>query len=235
MWDLQLLNFKYTWFGPNGKCSRLDKAVINSEWAFSANWTLKGLGRRSSDPSALLLSGKDLNWGPKPYKVFNVWLQDDNLKSLMISTWDSMSSSNLNLHIKMKTLREAIKKWNSGTDGNSIMRVKELEVKLDEGDVNNLDHKQRKVLQDQLSHAYITREAVLRQKSRLQWDKFGDSNTKFFHTVIKNMQQSNNIQGIYWNDLWVENPNEVKLVFYHYYKEFFNRKSTELYFNLGNL
>lgn len=224
LWDFQLQNYKYTWFGPNGKYSRLDRAIINFEWASLVNWVLIDKGRRFSDNSAILIGGTEMNWGPKLYKVFNVWLPDANFRSLMKTTWEIMNSTQFNLQTKLKKLRESIKHWNSGANGNSVMRVKELEAKLDEVDANNIDHEQRKRLHEQLVQAYKIREAILKQKSRLQWDKFGESNTKFFHSMIKHRQQINNVQctRYFYSD-------------FQYFKDFFNKKSIDLYFNLESL
>lgn len=63
LWDVPLVKFKYTWFGSQGKSSRLDRVLLNNSWLQQeGNWRLQGLGRKSSDHMALLLNSKAQNW-----------------------------------------------------------------------------------------------------------------------------------------------------------------------------
>lgn len=83
LWNLSLRNYKFTWFGPQDKCSRIDRATANLEWSKNRNWELLGLGRKSSDHIALFLSSSIVNWGPRPFKIFNAWLKKEGLKALV--------------------------------------------------------------------------------------------------------------------------------------------------------
>lgn len=74
--ELALVNSEYTWYGPGGRKSKLDRAMVNSEWWSEGHWHLQALSRKKSDHKALLLSQNQQNWGPVPFKVFNCWLKD---------------------------------------------------------------------------------------------------------------------------------------------------------------
>lgn len=71
-----------------GKCSRLDRALISPEWMSQAQWELKGLGRKSLDHSAIWLIRKSVDWGPKPFKVFNIWLENEEFKGAVKNYWE---------------------------------------------------------------------------------------------------------------------------------------------------
>ncbi|KAK1382324.1 hypothetical protein POM88_020059 [Heracleum sosnowskyi] len=78
--EIQIENANFTWIGPNGKRSNLDRVLVNSEWFSKAYWSLKALPRKNSDYRGLILFPKQLNWGPKPFRIFNICLSDINLK-----------------------------------------------------------------------------------------------------------------------------------------------------------
>lgn len=80
--DISPSNFKYSWFVPAGKCSKIDRALVNNEWFKLAGWKLEGKSRKSSDHVPLLLSAGLQNWGQKPFRVCNVWLEDFGWKML---------------------------------------------------------------------------------------------------------------------------------------------------------
>lgn len=43
LWDVPLVNFKYTWFGPDNRSSKLDRALINHAWMGKENqWFSEG-------------------------------------------------------------------------------------------------------------------------------------------------------------------------------------------------
>lgn len=53
--DIQICNCKFTWIGPSGKISKLDRAMINAEWGKTGKWKLKALSRKNSDHRPILL------------------------------------------------------------------------------------------------------------------------------------------------------------------------------------
>lgn len=64
--------------------------------------------------------------------------------------------------------------------------------------------------------AYVS---FLRQKSKIQWLKDGDSNTRFFHQNIKMRRCQNSIYSIVdGNGVMVNSPEKVAKAFVDYYK-----------------
>ena len=50
----------------------------------------------------------------------------------------------------------------------------------------------------------------MRKKSRIKWLKEGDSNTAFFHKTINFRRHYNAIQGIFIDDVWVQQSKLIK-------------------------
>lgn len=76
-----------------GRCSRLDRALINHAWRASGDWSLESKGRKNSDHSAIFLSQGSIDWGHKPFKVFNAWLDKEDFLDLIFSHWDKLRDS----------------------------------------------------------------------------------------------------------------------------------------------
>lgn len=73
--DLPLIGRKYTWYNPDGSAmSRLDKFLVSEEWLSTwSNLSQWGLKRGVSDHCAVVLKEKELNWGPKPFRMMKCW------------------------------------------------------------------------------------------------------------------------------------------------------------------
>ncbi|GKV08884.1 hypothetical protein SLEP1_g20455 [Rubroshorea leprosula] len=65
------------------------------------------------------------------------------------------------------------------------------------------------------------REALWRQKSRSNWVKLGDANTRFFHKIANGRKACNGIVGLSCDGQWVEEPEMVKKVAVDYFQKFF--------------
>ncbi|KAK1390508.1 hypothetical protein POM88_018686 [Heracleum sosnowskyi] len=68
--ELALVNSEFTWFGPGGKRSKLDRALVNSVWWSKGHWLL-------------MVSHQVHNWGPVPFKIFNCWMKDAELAKII--------------------------------------------------------------------------------------------------------------------------------------------------------
>jgi len=52
--------------------------------------------------------------------------------------------------------------------------------------------------------------AMLRQKSKVQWLEKGDLNSKFFHSKLRWRRLNNDIKGFILDREWCEDPDQVK-------------------------
>jgi len=51
---------------------------------------------------------------------------------------------------------------------------------------------------------------MLKQKSRAEWLKSGDTNSKFYHSMLRWMRARNDLVEICINGTWCEDPQHVK-------------------------
>ncbi|GKV29201.1 hypothetical protein SLEP1_g38147 [Rubroshorea leprosula] len=83
--DLPLAGRKFTWYHSNGnQMSRIDRFLLSegwlSKWCDTKQW---GLTRTVSDHCPIMLKVNKMNWGPKPFKFFDAWLDDQGCRELI--------------------------------------------------------------------------------------------------------------------------------------------------------
>jgi hypothetical protein len=83
--DLPVLGRKFTWFHSNGRSmSRIDRAFVSDDWLLM--WgqpSLWVLSRSVSDHCPLILRCGNVDWGPRPFRFNNHWLQNASFKSVV--------------------------------------------------------------------------------------------------------------------------------------------------------
>nr|GEV64123.1 RNA-directed DNA polymerase, eukaryota, reverse transcriptase zinc-binding domain protein [Tanacetum cinerariifolium] len=162
---------------------------------------VKAIERLLSDHSPILLHSKKADFGPSPFKLYNSWLSRDGFDDIVKSTWDSMETRNgsnkISSHVKLRNLKNAIKKWQVDVRKNdrsqksaNLSEIHDTEKKIDDGSTSISDREKRiKLLQDIDKNENL--EALdLIQKARIKWDIEGDKNFKFFHRIINSKRRT---------------------------------------------
>ena len=129
---------------------------------------------------------------------------------------------------KFKRLKCEIKQWSSVVNTSVRMRKKELLAQIeefdnyDDDDALQEDERIMRVdLLSQLRSLEEKEEAMLKQKSRVEWIKNGDSNSKFFHSKLRWRRAQNDLVGIRINDTWCDDPQRVKSQVKQFFKSRF--------------
>lgn len=172
----------FTWFGPANKCSVLDRALATVKWLEQGNWYKSMLSRMNSDHKPLLLLIQGLNWGPTPFRFFDWWLKDPSFLRMIDDFW--LFSSQFSWTNKVKSLREKIKQWNRQNNGDIEGMIRKLEETQSLADKDGWDDLSKMEIRDKLVRLYEGRASSIKQKARLNWGKFGDKNTRFFHNCV---------------------------------------------------
>ncbi|GKV44194.1 hypothetical protein SLEP1_g51396 [Rubroshorea leprosula] len=75
--DIRLANRWFTWYRSDGSSmSRLDRVLMTEEmFTMGGEWVQQGLRRTISDHCAILTKTKITDWGPKPFRVLDAWLE----------------------------------------------------------------------------------------------------------------------------------------------------------------
>ena len=206
--DVNLLGRKFTWYHSNGVAmSRIDRALISEDWRdLWGNVVFWALLRDVSDHCPVLLKVEANDWGPKPFRFNNYWLQNNNLKKVVEVEWRKGVVGGwmgFVLKSKLKGLRATLKEWNRCEYGDVDGRL----VKLKE-DIEGLDKRSEGVFLSVEEVAYRKRlfedfwrlakskESLVAQRSRAKWLKEGDTNSKYFHRCVKSRTSRNSIKAL---------------------------------------
>ncbi|WMV30180.1 hypothetical protein MTR67_023565 [Solanum verrucosum] len=165
--DLGFNGQKYTWSNNRGITQRvwkrLDRALVTDTW-------LKKMPQTTIThlPSPKFLDIVRTCW-ERTVEGNNMW----------------------KFHQKLKRLSNTLSHWSRKEFGDIFNKVKEYEEKVrtaEESLIHEHSDTNRAKLHE-LNAKYIrflkVEDSILKQKTQLQWFKEGDSNTKYFHTLIR--------------------------------------------------
>ncbi|GKV07790.1 hypothetical protein SLEP1_g19511 [Rubroshorea leprosula] len=231
--DLPLIGRKYTWYSSNGRqMSRIDRFLIFVDWLEKwgdvKQW---GLGRSVSDHCPLVLKNEKVDWGPKPFKFFDAWLEQPDCKELIRKTWNSAAEEGrkgFRLKEKLKGTKKALKEWSGSHMSELDSKIKEAEkmiASLDEkGESVQLSEEEnirRKGCFLDLWKNLRIKERMWQQKSRKMWLRDGDANTKFYHNCVKGRWRRNELNSIQVNGKQLREVGELKEGVAKYFQDLF--------------
>ncbi|GKV37508.1 hypothetical protein SLEP1_g45534 [Rubroshorea leprosula] len=234
--DLPLVGRRYTWHSANGQHrSKIDRFLLSDEWL--KNWSdLKqwGLGTTVFDHCPLLLKNEKVDWGPKPFKFFDAWLDYPDCKQLISQVWNSDAVSGwmgFRLKEKLKKTKKALKEWSANHMADVDRRISgaekniaELDRKEENSQLTAEDIELRRSSFLDLWKNMRIKESMLQQKSRKMWLKEGDANTKFFHRSVKGRWRRNEINSIQINGEQFRGVAEIREGVLRYFKGLFTEE-----------
>ena len=115
--DLPMVGRSFTWASSEreSKWSRLDRFLIKEELLEKFKWKQWGLSQMLSDHCLVLLSGEEKDWGPKPFRVLDIWINQGSFKEIVRNVWSQSNAQGWKGYVivkKMQALKQKIKEWN---------------------------------------------------------------------------------------------------------------------------
>ncbi|GKV27405.1 hypothetical protein SLEP1_g36578 [Rubroshorea leprosula] len=237
--DLPLMGRKYTWYNSNGQyMSRIDRFLLTEEWILKwsdvKQW---GLNRSVSDHCPILLKTEKMDWGPKPFKFFDAWLDQPRCKEIIREVWKSTKVKGwygFKLKEKLKRTKNQLKEWSRNSISEVDRKIKEAEKEIattdekgEKGQLSTQDIDQRKSCFLDLWKNLKIKESMWQQKSRKMWLKEGDANTKFFHRCAQGRYRRNEILCIHINGEQHTGVAKIKDEVARYFEELFTEEKWE--------
>ncbi|XP_022013913.1 uncharacterized protein LOC110913386 [Helianthus annuus] len=131
---------RFTFLAPNSnKLSKIDRVLVCKDFfGASPEACLRALPRLHSDHCPVILETSRINFGAKPFRFFNSWLQKEDFDNLVEKAMDSYvkvgGRPDVVLANKFKHLRNIIKDWRNercAKDKEDDIRDKEELEQLD--------------------------------------------------------------------------------------------------------
>lgn len=211
------------------KSARLDRALGEGDWIMKfQNAKLRHLPMMHSDHSPLLLN-TDGNQSIKRHYNFKfqaVWLVNNDLEQVVRDVWAPKNTFNDNI----KNLIPSLEEWNSSVFGNIrrkkdrlLARIAGIQRKLMTEKHNGLLNLEKR-LQNDLEDILFQEELHWFQKSREEWIRSGDRNTRFYHMATTMKKSKNRVTGLLNDEgVMVTEENEMKEMIMNYFKSLFCR------------
>ncbi|XP_021980831.1 uncharacterized protein LOC110876981 [Helianthus annuus] len=232
--DLDMRGSQFTWRSDNGKkLSKLDRFLVNSDvlnlWPDAR---VQALPKLWSDHSPIVLISKSVNFGARPFRIFNSWLGKDGFVEVVEKACHDFSSQgcppDVFLIKKLGFIRSRVKDWRDKMilkDG-EIRNLAEDELTTLETilDSRDLTEEEEWVLAENksiIAELDLAKSMDLKQRSRIRWAKDGDENSKFFHSIVNCRKASNSIHGLSVGGEWVSKPSLVKKEVFKFFRQKF--------------
>ena len=231
VYDMKFSGRFYTWTNKERDerrvLSKIDRVLCNEEWETSypgveAVFLPKGI----FDHSPMIVQFFKQHQGGSQFKFCNYWASKENFLDVVKSVWDDVVAGHKSYQIQTKLyrLRKALQE--------NFHKVP-IQVRLEEADqklleVQNLLHEhphdpllatyevQAVTILKQAKEDYAS---YIQQRSRLQWLKFGDENTKVFHQSLRHRRAHNTINILHVNGHLVSDPHEIQQAFISFYSD----------------
>jgi hypothetical protein len=180
---------------------RLDRAVACPRWSqLFPQATVQHLVSSRSDHCPILLSLKDDKCRPASTlpRYEAMWEREASLVDCVEEAWSYLKpASNLEeVQDKLAHDMKSMKIWSSANFGSVNKEIKELKKKL--GNLQNHNYsrntKEIKRISSRLDELLHREEIMWKQRSRINWLKEGDQNTRFFHRKATGRAKKNKIR-----------------------------------------
>ncbi|GKA75562.1 putative RNA-directed DNA polymerase [Tanacetum coccineum] len=247
--DVNSSGLRYTWNqkpkGADGILKKIDRIMANMEFndIFVGSSALFQPYRISDHSPAILRIPMLTKIKPKPFKFSNILIHNTRFKDVVHNSWQMDVSGFWMFKVvqKLKFLKKPLRKL-LYDQGNLHENVKHLRHKLDEAqraldaDPFNLTIREDEAAYLQaFNDALLTEECFLKQKAKIEWLRVGDSNTAYFHKVVKSRASRNRIDSITTPSGTCIDGDQVPMTFIDHYMAFLGQKGDTHPFNSSDL
>ncbi|KAJ0866424.1 putative RNA-directed DNA polymerase [Helianthus annuus] len=223
LFEFAMSGGKFTYISghANVKFSKLDRFLVCE--SFLNRWSAAKAevhDRGASDHCPISLNCNPLDYGPIPFKLFNSWLEEQRMGSIVQSVLDAPTFGGRYdelLACILKNIKAEIKKWRSEVKMVQNQELKLISDKIGEienraatGLISEEDKKIRVNLRVKLNKMEDIKAKNIQQKARINWLKFGDDNFSFFHKALNVNIASSRINGLQFNNSLITDPVELK-------------------------
>ncbi|WMV20737.1 hypothetical protein MTR67_014122 [Solanum verrucosum] len=230
--DPPLFGGSYTWRGGKNyrNASRIDKFLYSFPWdEMFTRIKQSSLPSLGSDHNPILLTCGDDNFKKSYFKFAKWWLNVEGFKEKVQEWWCSFIISGTPDYIlatKLSMLKAKLKEWSKEHKVNRKARkshildqIGSLETLQESRPLNDDEQLVKVHLAMEYEEVARNEEIFWRQKSRVQWIKCGDKNTKFFHRTAH--KRLNTIDSLLINGELSSDPVAIKGSIVDFYQDLY--------------
>nr|CAD1839537.1 unnamed protein product [Ananas comosus var. bracteatus] len=229
----------------NPTLERLDRALISQDWILSfPRSTLKALLRPRSDHSPLVLTAFTFVPTPRLFQFESFWLCYSSLSGVVSNAWNSVhyaSDPAKRFTLKIDSVRNALQHWSLGLSSGikkqaslCLQWITWLDLAEETRMLSSLECNLRLKLKVRYEELCVLDELKWKQRSRVQWLREGDANTRFFHIGASCRRSRNNIHQLSDDTNTLSSPNTIAdnlISFFHIMPDSVHSSHTSINFS----
>uniref|UniRef100_A0A2N9FSU5 Reverse transcriptase domain-containing protein n=1 Tax=Fagus sylvatica TaxID=28930 RepID=A0A2N9FSU5_FAGSY len=156
-----------------------------------------------------------------------MWTHDAGCFETIKKAWDhpTLETGMPRLLQKINQCRSQLGRWNKTQFGSVRRELKDKTEKLRAAEIISMqggDHHQARILKNEVRGLLDKEEAMWQQRSRIQWLKGGDRNSRFFHSKATQRHRRNRIDAIEDSTgLLRSDPKDIAALFVNYFDNLF--------------
>ncbi|PWA80652.1 RNA-directed DNA polymerase, eukaryota, Reverse transcriptase zinc-binding domain protein [Artemisia annua] len=210
VFDVNRSGLQFTWNqkprGTDGKLKKIDRIMANLACTdgFVGAHAIFQPYRISDHSPAILTIPTSYKFTPRPFKFYNILVQNSQFKRTVKESWD-MDVSGFHMYkvvSKLKALKKPLRKllYNEGNIHDKVVKLRhELDTvqRALDADPFNIDIREEEASYlNAYNDALLVEEQFLEQKAKVEWLRVGDSNSAYFHKVVKSRKARSRIDVI---------------------------------------
>ncbi|CAN1131439.1 Transposon TX1 uncharacterized 149 kDa protein [Linum perenne] len=230
--DTGFVGPKFTWFRRNLR-ERLDRCLGNDLWlTLFPDAATFHLERLKSDHRPLLVrtnKGRRYDSNLRPFRFNAAWFGHENFTNFLDQAW----RRERDLCSSLQDFQDQCVIWNKEVFGHIFKRKRHLENRLRSLELRNQTcisgrwAREEENVRLELERTLWQEHMLWLQKSRLQWNRDGDRNTKFFHLSTIRRRKANRIQCLKLDDgSWTYNETVMKELALSHFQALFQAGQT---------
>ncbi|XP_028761232.1 uncharacterized protein LOC114719845 [Neltuma alba] len=225
--EIPVIGDRFTW-EKEGVRERLDWAFCNFDWEIShPNHKAHHQLRFKSYHRVLVIAGNRPGplIGKQNFKYQAAWCLEEGFNDIVKSAWEGKSWIDGRSEFTQK-----VSIWNEKVVGNIPRKKREILKRLEgidkarqKNDRNGL-FKLEKILWKEFIKLSSQEELIWYQKSRCQWLKFGDRNSKFFHATTMIRRKKSRVEALQDDQgNWISNQHTLRQMAHDFFKNLYSR------------
>ena len=236
--DLRFGGNLFTWCDGNPSAPifrKLDRTMVNADWLTKFGLSSSFFPNRGfSDHSPATTDlGLSRNCPPKPFKCFDFLCEHPDFLTVVAQCWETSIVGDpwFVLTSKLKLVKHALKQLNRRVGNvHSNVSSNRAALCLHQNSLSTNSSaeyfSEEKRLLAEFKASLAVEESFLKQKSRVQWLKLGDSNNKYFYNACKSKWNTNKILALADEDgVTQESHTDISLVAIKYFKNLYSSHS----------
>ncbi|CAM8987641.1 unnamed protein product [Rhodiola kirilowii] len=177
--------------------AKLDRVVVNQGWRMLfPKARARYIAPNSSDHLVVFIDtdGRTKGRRKRMFRFEEMWLKHPGFKRDLHDFWKSQNGNRLKWAAKLKNCSQFLKSWNSMHYGDIRKKIEKLKEELEEvkreDRTEEIVAKERSITEE-LDDWLAKEEVMWKQRARVEWIKYGDRNTAFFHARASQRRKRN--------------------------------------------